>query len=269
MEAALFMEEKMYSNTNHYKIESHADHRYITFPVLTDLGIKHCFTTSDILKKSDDPYILKKAYFEAFDFIDGCEHPHIFTSQVHSDNIEVISSCLDGETFHSGQFYEDTDGLITNLKNTVLVTKFADCTPVVIVDPVNKVIANLHSGWRGTSKKIFLKALQIMSEKYCCIPENLIAIIGPCIGYEDFEIQKDVLDIFTDSFGNIDDYYTKKDPLHYLLDMQGVIKRSLVSDGLKESNIYSTDISTFSSELMHSYRRAGANAGRMIMAIYI
>jgi len=259
----------MYSNKKHYQMESYANHRYITFPVLTKLGIKHCFTTSDILKKPDDPVLLEKDYCEAFDFIAGSEYPHIFTSQVHSDNIEVVSSYLGGESFHSGIFYEDTDGLITNLKNTVLVAKFADCTPIVLVDPVNKVIANLHSGWRGTSKKIFLKALAIMSEKYQCIPENIIAIIGPCIGYQDFEVQKDVLDIFTGNFGNIDEYCAKKDPLHFLLDMQGVIERSLVSNGLKQSNIYSADISTFSSELMHSYRRDGINSGRMIMAIYI
>lgn len=239
----------------------------MTFPVLTDMGIKNCFTTSDILNGDSDESELKRDYDEAFQFMKGSEDLHFFTSQIHSDGIKIISSDEDALCFYAGRFFEDTDGLITDLRNTVLVTRFADCTPVVIVDPVKKVIANLHSGWRGTSKKIFIKATDIMCNKFGSLPQDLAVIIGPCIGYEDFEIQGDVLDIFRVSFGDIEGFYRKKDQLHYLLDMQGIIERSLISYGIKESNIYTADISTFSSELMHSYRRNPKSSGRMIMAV--
>lgn len=239
----------------------------MTFPVLTYMGIKNCFTTSDILSGDSYESALKRDYDEAFQFIDSSEDLHFFTSQIHSDGIKIITSAEEGTPFYAGRFFEDTDGLITNLRNTVLVTRFADCTPVVIVDPVKKVMANLHSGWRGTSKKIFIKAADIMCHEFGSLPQDLAVIIGPCIGYDDFEIQSDVLDIFRGSFGDIEGFYRKKDQLHYLLDMQGIMKRSLISYGIKESNIYTADISTFSSELMHSYRRNPESSGRMIMAV--
>ena len=254
-------------NRNHYEIKLHEGHRYITFPVLTDMGIKNCFTTSDILSGNSDEAKLMSDYEETFRFMDSSQDVRFFTSQVHSDGIKVISSSEEGAPFYAGRFFEDTDGLITGLRNTVLVTRFADCTPVVIIDPEKKVIANLHSGWRGTSKKIFLKAADIMCNQFGSLPQDLTVIIGPCIGYDDFEIQSDVLDIFRGSFGDINGFYRQKDQLHYLLDMQGIIERSLVSYGIKESNIYTADISTFSSELMHSYRRNPKSSGRMIMAV--
>jgi len=154
---------------------------------------------------------------------------------------------------------------MTQLSSIALSTKFADCTPVIIYDPVQKVISNLHSGWKGTSKKISEKAVQMMSTIYGSKSKDLIAVIGPCIGYKDFEVQKDVIDIFSDSFSNIETFYSKKDQIHYLLDMQGIIERSLVSNGIKSSNIYSADISTFSSDFMHSFRRDGLKSGRMTM----
>ncbi|MGB5824521.1 MAG: peptidoglycan editing factor PgeF [Proteocatella sp.] len=253
-------------NRNHYKIQYYNNHRYLTFPVLTHYGIKHCFTSSDILPfESDTEEQIEKDYDEIFNYINHPVNHRFFTSQVHSDNIETIITPHCGTAFYLGNFFEKCDGLMTQLSDVALLTKFADCTPIVIYDPIKKVIANLHSGWRGTSKKISEKAIAMMSQIYGSKPENLIVVIGPCIGYKDFEVQRDVIDIFSESFLNIDDFYTKKDHIHYLLNMQGIIERSLISIGVKESNIYSADISTFSSDLMHSFRRDGSKSGRMTL----
>lgn len=256
----------MNSNRNHYKIEYFSNHRYITFPILNHYGIKHCFTTGDILSfESDTEEKIKKDYDEIFNYLDCPVKDLFFTSQVHSDSIEAILAPNSGTAFYLGNFFENCDGLMTQLSGVALSTKFADCTPVVIYDPVKKVISNLHSGWKGTSKKISEKAVQMMSTIYGSKVEDLIAVIGPCIGYKDFEVQKDVIDIFSDSFSNIDKFYSKKDQIHYLLDMQGIIEGSLVSSGIKSSNIYSADISTFSSNFMHSFRRDGSKSGRMAL----
>lgn len=254
----------MCSNRNHYKLEYFNNHRYLTFPILTSYGVKHCFTSADILTfRCDKEEEIKNTHDEIFSFIGHTPKDRYFTSQIHCDNIMDITSTDLGTPFYLGKFFEQCDGLITQLRDTALLTKFADCTPVIIYDPIKKVISNLHSGWRGTSKKISEKAINMMKTIYGCKPEDLIVVIGPCIGYGDFEVQKDVIDIFSENFSNIEDFYSKKDQIHYLLDMQGIIEQSLISNGVKPSNIYSADISTFSSNFMHSFRRDHSESGRM------
>ena len=72
------------------------------------------------------------------------------TSVTHTDCIENVD--------RTDVKYTDVDGFITNKPNIDLTLSFADCTPILLYDPVKKVIANIHSGWRGTVQKIGKKS---------------------------------------------------------------------------------------------------------------
>ena len=72
-------------------------------------------------------------------------------SQAHTDNIMNINSVEESKIIDTNV---KTDGLITNKKQIILATTNADCILLLMFDPVKKVIANVHSGWRGTVGKI-------------------------------------------------------------------------------------------------------------------
>ena len=82
------------------------------------------------------------------------------------------------------------DGLITNKKNIALGILTADCAPVFIFDPIKKVIAVAHAGWKGAYKKIIIKIIKkliILGSK----KENIIATVGPCIAQQNYEVKQD------------------------------------------------------------------------------
>lgn len=108
---------------------------------------------------------------------------HFITpQQVHGNTIV----CID-ETNLNEQF-ENTDGLITQLKGVALGTRVADCQGILLYDPEHQVIGNIHSGWRGTLQRIGSYAVQIMQEKYHTQPQNLKVYLSPSIHQCCFEI---------------------------------------------------------------------------------
>ncbi len=111
--------------------------------------------------------------------------------QVHSDKIMIADK---------PGFYPETDGLITALPDLYLIVSTADCYSVLIYDHVKKIIAAVHSGWRGTQKKIVTKAIEMMEKEFGCIAEDLSVFIGPGISRDNFEIGKEVAGMFEEKF---------------------------------------------------------------------
>ena len=110
-------------------------------------------------------------------------YPVIQGHQVHGSRVAVIS--------RPGMTREDLEGydaFITNLSGVAIGVRTADCVPILIHDPRNHVIAAVHSGWKGTVQKIVMKAIGVMETKYKSLPEDLVAVIGPSIGPDSFQV---------------------------------------------------------------------------------
>ena len=90
--------------------------------------------------------------------------------------------------------------MITNKKNIILTTTNADCILLLFFDPVKKVIANTHSGWKGTLQEISVKTVNKMKEEYGCDPKDIIVCICPSIRKCHFEVDKDVYEMFYNQF---------------------------------------------------------------------
>ena len=112
--------------------------------------------------------------------------------------IQKHTDCI--KNVESSNNYDNVDGLLTNKFNVDLMLNFADCTPILLYDPINKVIGDIHSGWRGTAQKIGQKAVRKMQKDYGSNPQDIIACIGPCIGKCHFEVDEEVKDIFEQTF---------------------------------------------------------------------
>lgn len=172
--------------------------------------------------------------------------------QVHSDAVtyvEFASSC--GES----------DAMITNKPNIGLAISSADCPAIFIYDCKEKVIAAVHSGWRGSSKKILQKVLNKLQQEFNCKEENLISYIAPSISQKNYEVGEEVASLFGSKYS-----FSKNSK--YFLDLKQINTDILLDFGVCRKNIQVSYLCSFEmKDLLHSYRRDGETSGRALGVI--
>ena len=229
------------------------------------LGIDKNFRTARANKQKLPEQEAKKAikdYENLGKCIDIKLNKMVKPNQAHTDKIQIVEKhILENETDFNLEVYDKTDGLITNKKDIALATTNADCILLLFFDPVNKVIANVHSGWRGTIQRISVKTVQKMVNKFNCKPENIICCICPSIRKCHFEVENDVKEIFEKEFKDLkieqnnDIMEKQKDKEKWNIDTVLINKILLKQEGLKQENIIDSGIcSVCNSDLIHSYR---------------
>jgi hypothetical protein len=175
----------------------------------------------------------------------GSAIPH----QCHSSNVQIVTG--PGE-------YETCDGLITDVIGLPLVVTVADCLPIVLFDPVKKVIGLLHAGWRGTTQGIAAEAVGLMVKHFGVAANELIAYLGPSAGVCCYEVGGDVAQLFS-----LEDIEQRNDRLYLNLKRSNVDQ--LISCGLKEDTIEVSPFCTICHpQLFHSHRRDRTLSGRMM-----
>ena len=182
------------------------------------------------------------------------------TNQKHTDTIKVANKKIkeDEPDFNLTE-YNETDGIVTNKKNLILSTTNADCILLLLFDPIKKVIANVHSGWRGTLQRISIKAIEKMEKEYNCNPKDIICCICPSIRKCHFEVEKEVKDMFEEEFKSIiekNDIITETvTSKKWTIDTVLINQVILEEKGLKKENIIDSKIcSVCNSNLVHSFR---------------
>lgn len=181
----------------------------------------------------------------------------VFQTQIHSNNHKIVTRKNAGNGFFSKETAVDgTDILITNEKNLCLVTRSADCTPVLLYSPDSKSVAAIHSGREGTYLHAAAKAAKLMAENFGADLSSMIACIGPAIGFECYEVGVECAEKFLS-----DQYFPQKTVIKkggkYFLDLKTMIFESLVSSGLKRENIEVSDLCTKCSEKSFFSARRG------------
>ena len=74
------------------------------------------------------------------------------------------------------------DAMVTDIPDLALVIQVADCQAVILVDPIHRVIANVHSGWRGSVSNILGETVRTMVESFGSCPGDIVAGISPSLG---------------------------------------------------------------------------------------
>lgn len=239
-------------------IKSFEGLQYLQFKKLNELGIKHAYTLkSNGFDFSHDVPEEKYSYDILAKALNLNEGNFIKPFQTHTANVKCIENAdID---------LQDIDGLITNKNNLVLTSKNADCILFLFYDPVKKVIANVHSGWRGTFQKIAEKTVIKMISNYKCSAENIICCISPSIRMCHFEVEEDVKDLCYDifQFTNRLDNFIKKGKIKdnkqkYLIDTVEINKILFEQLGMKKENIIDSGIcSVCNKDMVHSVRVEG------------
>ena len=171
----------------------------------------------------------------------------ILLNQTHSSKVIIINrNNINKKT--------NADGMITSLKNVVLGILTADCAPVFIYDNKKKFVCCLHSGWKGTLNNISNNAIKLF-KKNKIKNTDLVAIIGPCLGAKNYEVDKDFKEKFIKKNIKYSKFFRKKNKTKFYFNLRGIIKYQLQQLGLKK--IHNIDRDTYNNEsLFFSHRRS-------------
>lgn len=260
------------SNENiiHIKTE---ENEYIQFRKLLEyndilthaysLGTNLNFRTSTIKKEELPKEDYKKA-IESYKLlcaaIDSDYINLVKTNQEHTDCVKIVDEKANSDKpdFNLENYYS-TDGLITNKKDIILSTTNADCILMLFFDPVKKVIANIHSGWKGTLQRISIKTVEKMIKEFECNPKDIICCICPSIRKCHFEVEKDVKEMFEEEFKDLENLnrFIKETVPNQKWNIDTILINQIILEkqGLKKENIIDSKIcSVCHSDLIHSYR---------------
>lgn len=190
----------------------------------------------------------------------------VCSQQTHTTNLRVCKKEDMGKGVIIERDYTDVDGLITNIPGLCLVTFYADCVPLMFVDPVKRVIASSHSGWRGTVGRMGEVTIRKMQETFGCCPDDILAAIGPSICQDCYEVSEDVIAEFRKSFSEHqwEEIYYKKENGKYQLNLWKANEYMLLDAGIRREHLAVTNVCTCcNSELLFSHRASKGKRGSL------
>jgi polyphenol oxidase len=155
------------------------------------------------------------------------------------------------------------DALITGRPGVLVGVRTADCVPILIADSRKRAVAAVHAGWRGSAQQIVVCTISEMAGRFGTSPDDVYAVIGPAIGHCCYEVGAEVAREFVPWWPELS---VNHGPVR--LDLAETNRRQLRSAGVAGDRIITGAPCTFCTpQALHSYRRDGAAAGRMISAI--
>ena len=263
---------------------------YYTFPAFDALPfVRHGFSTrlggvsegiyasmNLSFTRGDDPACVREN-FRRFCAAAGMDAGQVVVSaQEHHVNIRNATAADRGRGVDRERGYADIDGLLTDEPGVVLCTQYADCVPLLFVDPVRRVVGTSHAGWRGTVARIGAVTVERMAADYGCRREDILAAVAPSIGPCCFEVDEPVFAAFSQAFA-WDGFRTaaEADGLEtgcyeaagggkYRLNLWEINRRILLEAGVPAGNITLTDLCTrCHPELFWSHRAAGPQRGSL------
>jgi len=185
--------------------------------------------------------------------------------QVHACNVKVITEELRGAgAVNCDSAVSRADAMVTNVPDICLMVLQADCVPVLLFDPQERVIGTAHAGWKGTVQLVVQKVVIEMQEKFGCLPRNITAGIGPSIGPCCYEVGPEVIAQAKGIFQENRSYISKETPEGKgYFNLWEANKAQLIQMGLPEKNIEVAGICTYCNHhLFFSARRQEGKTGR-------
>ena len=240
------------------------DIEYLQFKELLkyDDIIAHCFTLPPLDFGNNDTYQgEKRIILENYKKICKCLKIDcgniVRPLQIHSHNIKEVNKI---GVFAEG--YTGVDGLISTEPNQILSLTYADCIPLYFFDVNKKIIANIHSGWQGTLKRVGEIAARKLINEYNCNGKDIICVIGPSIRKCHFEVDEGIAREFRERFSDISDVNDiilkgniVSGEQKYYIDTVELNKKMMIKAGLSNENIIDSEICTVcNSDMIYSYR---------------
>lgn len=221
----------------------------LEYEVAQGIPVPHCFTTrlggvsKDHLasmnigiRRGDDPANVAENFRILGRAVGFSLEDLVSTRQTHSDIIWQVGRAQRGTAITLGSSPE-CDALITNEPGTGLVIYTADCTPILLYDPVTGAVGAAHAGWRGTAADIGGKTVRAMVAAYGCDPANIRAAIGPNIGFCHFETDADVPNALRAAFGEAVNPFIRTAGDKYYVNLKEINALALRRSGVRQVEI--------------------------------
>ena len=196
-------------------------------------------------------------------------YPVVQGHQVHGDRIALVD-----RPDLTREDLEGYDAFVCALPGVAFGVRTADCVPVLLYDPRRRVVAAIHSGWKGTVQRISQKVLFVMKSEFGSQPEDIRAVLGPAIGPDSFQVGEEVVQFFKEQGFPLDDIWTfhpgcsgvpMADGHH--IDLFKANRWLLEEAGVPASAISEAGIDSYLDQTFFSARREGISCGRTVSAI--
>lgn len=239
--------------------------------VAEGIAVPHAFTTraggvsaghlaslNIALHRGDAPENVVENYARLAKTIGFDMEKLVLAHQVHTDVVRIVTErdCM-GLDHH---LYPECDGLITNTPGVTLVVFTADCTPILLHDPVTGAVGAVHAGWRGTAQDIAGKAVRKMVAEFGCRGEDIRGAIGPNIGPCCFETDADVPKALLETFGSAAEEYIRAQENKFYVNLKAINALALRRAGVEKIDI-SADCTMCNPEKYWSHRYTGGKRG--------
>ncbi len=243
-------------------VQQKLDAQVITVPAFAShgSGIGHFFGTRRHAKSFEfEPGIPVQS-------AEGTRPPSWLLSvkQIHGTEALVVDRALTSDD----RFLDGWDGLVTNQPGVMVAVRTADCVPVLIHDPIRRVVAAVHAGWRGAVAGIVPKTISLMGARFGSAPNQLRVSIGPSAGVCCYEVDEPVLAALRRVFSGWKEVIRGKRGGKAYLDLKTLIRAQAEEAGSIHASITTVNLCTICHEdLFFSYRRDGRVNGTMVNAI--
>ena len=242
------------------------------------IAVPHCFTTrfggvsegylaslNLGIHRGDEPENVRKNYEILGEALGFDIEDLVFTRQTHTNIVRVVDGSNCGEGLER-DVVPECDALVTNTPGVVLAAFTADCTPILLHDPVTGAVGVVHAGWRGTVADIAGNAVRAMAESFGSRPEDIRAAIGPNIGVCCFETHRDVPDAVRAVLGEEAKAFIVPAGEKFRVDLKGVNAALLRRCGVRDIEI-SCDCTACQPDRFWSHRRVGNDRGSLAAII--
>lgn len=258
---------------------------YITFPSLDKTGlVAHAFSTRMGGVSTGIHASMNLSFWNG----DRCENVYenyrricrvigadqdklVFGDQQHGSQVRIVTEKDAGKGIVRERDYTCIDGLVTNRPGLPLATLYADCVPLLFCDPVKRVIAASHAGWKGTVGEIGLHTVKVMEREFGSDPEDILAGIAPSIGPCCYEVDEPVYRrVAALPYLDMNQAITEKGDGKYMLNLWETNRQILMQAGILPQNITVTDLCTCChADLLHSHRATGGRRGSLAAIIML
>ena len=236
----------------------------LEYLVAEGISVPHCFTTrfggvstghltslNIGMHRGDNPENVAKNHEILANALGYDVKKSVLSHQVHTDVVRIVTEndCL-GLDHH---LQPECDGMITNTPGLALVVFTADCTPILLHDPITGAVGAVHAGWRGTAMDIAGKAVEAMKNTFGCDPKNIRAAIGPNIGFCCFQVDAEVPTAMKETFGEAVEEFIRPSGDKYYVNLKEINRHALRRVGVQCVDM-STDCTACSHERFWSHR---------------
>lgn len=217
------------------------------------------------LGSNDDPQTVATNRKRASELISGDQAtPLLSCYQVHGNTVCEVDTDW-------GNDRPKADGMVTCTPGIILGILTADCTPVLFADPDAGVVGAAHAGWKGALCGVLENTIATM-ETLGAKRENTIAMIGPTIHQQSYEVSKAFRDNFLTNDAAYEQFFaTGRDSEHCQFNLPAFVAYRLKN--AQVASVKDTNVDTYTSEAHFSYRRTThrqePDYGRQVSAIMI